>query len=90
MNDLFLDGNIQIINCDMFDECGLPSITDCAIDAIITDFPYGTLNKRNGWDKVIDYEEFWRIVNKKKKEEESVKMCFGTKIQEGDSISTLE
>ena len=29
-------------------------------------------------------------VNKKKKEEESVKMCFGTKIQEGDSISTLE
>ncbi|MCF2668859.1 DNA-methyltransferase [Faecalicatena contorta] len=68
MNDLFLDGNIQIINCDMFDECGLSSITDCAIDAIITDFPYGTLNKRNGWDKVIDYEEFWRIVNKKKKE----------------------
>ena len=29
------------------------------VHAIITDFPYGTLNKRNTWDKVIDYDKFW-------------------------------
>lgn len=52
-------GNIKIANCDMFSELGLFSINDSSIDAIITDFPYGTLNKRNSWDKIIDYEKFW-------------------------------
>ena len=35
-------------------------IPNKSICAIITDFPYGTLNKRNAWDKVIDYERFWK------------------------------
>ena len=52
-------GNIKIVNCDMFSGLGLFGIDDSSIDAIITDFPYGTLNKRNSWDKIIDYEKFW-------------------------------
>ena len=59
--------NIQIFNCDMFDEQGLLSIPDKTINAIITDFPYGTLNKRNEWDKVIDYDKFWK---------EAKRICF--------------
>lgn len=33
-----------------------------SIDAIITDFPYGTLNKRNHWDKVWDLPAFWEKI----------------------------
>lgn len=51
--------NIKIIFGDMFDNICFKSINDKEIDAIITDFPYGTLNKRNKWDKVIDYDKFW-------------------------------
>ena len=60
MHKSFEFDNIKIINCDMFSDCGLPAICDDSIDAIITDFPYGTLNKRNTWDKVIDYDKFWQ------------------------------
>ena len=52
--------NIKIINGDMFDNICLPSIENHKIDAVITDFPYGTLNKRNNWDKIIDYKKFWK------------------------------
>ena len=56
-----INGNkISIVNCDMFDADGMSSIKDKSIDAVITDFPYGTLNKRNTWDKVIDYNKFWK------------------------------
>jgi len=30
-----------------------------SVDLLLTDFPYGTLNKRNQWDNVIDMEKFW-------------------------------
>lgn len=56
----FKTDNITIINCDMFSEDGLFAIPAHSISAIITDFPYGTLNKRNEWDKVIDYDAFWK------------------------------
>lgn len=55
----FVVDNIKLINCDMFAKEGLYSIPSNVINAIITDFPYGTLNKRNTWDKVIDYDKFW-------------------------------
>ena len=43
---------------DMFDV--FPSIEPQSVDLLLTDFPYGTLNKkRNEWDKVIDYDKFW-------------------------------
>lgn len=44
----------------MFSKDGFNSIKDKSADAIITDFPYGTLNKRNEWDKIIDYKLFWQ------------------------------
>jgi site-specific DNA-methyltransferase (adenine-specific) len=31
-----------------------------SIDLLLTDFPYGVLNSRNEWDKVIDYDLFWK------------------------------
>ena len=35
-----------------------------SIDLLLTDLPYGTLNKkRNQWDRVIDYDRFWEYVN---------------------------
>lgn len=44
----------------MFSDDGFKSLEDNSIDAIITDFPYGVLNKKNKWDKVIDYDLFWK------------------------------
>ncbi len=52
--------DIVIINTDMFSDIGLSLLLNNSINAIITDFPYGTLNKRNEWDKVINYEKFWK------------------------------
>lgn len=52
--------NVKLLNCDMFESEGFPNIESASIDAIITDFPYGTLNKRNKWDEVIDYKKFWK------------------------------
>lgn len=51
---------VVILNTDMFGDLGLKNIGKETINAIITDFPYGTLNKRNVWDKIIDYDEFWK------------------------------
>lgn len=62
-NDSFSFDNNRIVihNCDMFDKnSGLYSLEKGQIDAVITDFPYGTLNKRNTWDKVINFDEFWK------------------------------
>lgn len=56
--------DIKIFNCDMFSSDGLISIGDNSIHAVITDFPYGTLNKRNQWDKVIDYNKFWKEIKR--------------------------
>lgn len=59
---------IKIINCDMFSPEGFYALGQSSVDAIITDFPYGTLNKRNTWDKIIDYEKFWAEVSRVGKE----------------------
>lgn len=59
---------IKIVNDDMFSDNGLKSLSENFIDAIITDFPYGTLNKRNNWDKIIDYQMFWKEANRVCKE----------------------
>ncbi len=47
----------MLYNDDMFNVFTL--IEDNSVDLILTDFPYGTLNKRNLWDTVIDYNKFW-------------------------------
>ena len=47
---------------DMFNV--FPNIKPQSIDLLLTDFPYGTLNKRrNEWDKIIDYDKFWYYVD---------------------------
>ncbi|MCL2748765.1 MAG: site-specific DNA-methyltransferase [Alphaproteobacteria bacterium] len=57
--EVFEAGNVKLVNCCMFSNAGFGSVKDKGVNAIITDFPYGTLNKRNEWDKVIDYDKFW-------------------------------
>lgn len=65
---IFEHENVKLLNCDMFGSEGFPSIESASIDAIITDFPYGTLNKRNKWDEVIDYKKILeRSVSSRKK-----------------------
>lgn len=47
----------------------MKKIKDKSVSAIITDFPYGTLNsKRNHWDRIIDYDLFWEEVSRIGKE----------------------
>jgi len=53
---------IKLYNDDMFNIFG--KIEPQSIDLLLTDFPYGTLNKRNEWDVIIDYEQFWKYVDK--------------------------
>ena len=52
---------IKLYNDDMFNI--LSKIEPQSIDLLLTDFPYGTLNKRNKWDVIIDYEKFWEYVD---------------------------
>lgn len=66
-DDFFSYKGITLIYCDMFDEKGLAAVSSESIDAVITDFPYGTLNKRNLWDKIIDYDKFWNEVKRIRK-----------------------
>ena len=53
---------MNLYHNDMFDV--FPNIEPQSIDLLLTDFPYGTLNKRrNEWDKIIDYDRFWHYVD---------------------------
>jgi DNA modification methylase len=45
---------------DMFEV--FSKLPEKSVDLLLTDFPYGTLNKRNKWDNIIDYVEFWKWV----------------------------
>lgn len=55
--------SVKTFNEDMFDV--IDKLDAKSVDLILTDFPYGTLNKsRNDWDKVIDYEKFWKIAKR--------------------------
>ena len=37
----------------------MKDIPDNSIDLLLTDFPYGVLNKRTEWDEMIDLDLFW-------------------------------
>ena len=53
---------MRLYNDDMFNV--FDSIEPQSVDLLLTDFPYGTLNKkRNEWDKVIDYDQFWYYID---------------------------
>lgn len=51
-----------LFHSDMFDVLG--TLESQSIDLLLTDFPYGTLNKRNEWDTIIDYPVFWEHVSR--------------------------
>jgi DNA modification methylase len=52
----------MLYNDDMFNVLG--NLEPQSIDLLLTDFPYGTLNKgRNQWDRIIDYDKFWEIAD---------------------------
>lgn len=53
---------IQLFNDNMFDILG--NLESQSIDLLLTDFPYGTLNKRNEWDTIIDYSMFWSHIER--------------------------
>lgn len=42
----------------------LGKIESNSIDLILTDLPYGVLNKRSKWDVVIDFDKMWNGVNR--------------------------
>ena len=48
----------MLYNDDMFNV--FKELDDNSVDLLLTDFPYGTLNKRNKWDTIIDYDLFWK------------------------------
>ena len=53
---------IQLFNDNMFNVLG--NLAPQSIDLLLTDFPYGTLNKRNEWDTIIDYPTFWSHIER--------------------------
>jgi site-specific DNA-methyltransferase (adenine-specific) len=47
-------------------DCLLESkkIENNSVDLILTDLPYGVLNKRSEWDTIIPFGDLWEIVNR--------------------------
>ena len=62
-------GGIERSDCYRF----LDSLEDGSIDALITDPPYGTMNV--AWDQSVDWDRWWRIVERKLKPS-GVVICF--------------
>jgi len=52
----------NLFNDDMFNVLG--KLESQSIDLLLTDFPYGTLNKRNEWDTIIDYPVYWNHMDR--------------------------
>ena len=46
----------------------MKELRDKSVDLLLTDLPYGVLNKRTEWDKCIPYDEMWEQVNRVSKE----------------------
>jgi site-specific DNA-methyltransferase (adenine-specific) len=40
------------------------NIKDNSVDLILTDLPYGVLNKRTEWDVIIPFDEMWNMINR--------------------------
>lgn len=51
----------------MFESDGFESLGENSVSAIITDLPYGVLNRRNVWDCPVDLEHFWKEVKRVRK-----------------------
>lgn len=56
-----------MLNIDLFNgDCLVESnkIQDKSVDLILTDLPYGVLNKRAMWDVIIPFDEMWKMVDR--------------------------
>jgi site-specific DNA-methyltransferase (adenine-specific) len=56
-----------MLNIDLYNgNCLIQSdkIKDNSVDLILTDLPYGVLNKRTEWDVIVPFDEMWKIVNR--------------------------
>lgn len=67
VREFYIKGSKIILINDNFFNCK-KYLESKKIDACITDFPYGTLNKRNQWDKVWNFENFWNIMKSIRKD----------------------
>lgn len=54
--------NSILYNGDFFNE--VLKINDNSIDLVLTDLPYGVLNKRSEWDVPIPFDKMWTDVNR--------------------------
>lgn len=50
----------RIYNCDCLE--GMKHISDCSVDAIICDLPYGTT--ACAWDRIIPFDKLWEQYNR--------------------------
>jgi DNA modification methylase len=53
---------VDLYNGDCLEESN--NIADHSVDLILTDLPYGVLNKRTAWDVIIPLEDMWKMVNR--------------------------
>lgn len=52
---------MQLINDDFLNT----SLTSKSVDLLLTDLPYGVINKKkNTWDTIIPFDKFWTFVDK--------------------------
>lgn len=54
--------NIDLYNGNCLKETD--NIKDSSVDLIVTDLPYGVLNKRTEWDVIIPFDELWKMVDR--------------------------
>lgn len=56
-----------MLNIDLYNgNCLIESdkIKDNSVDLILTDLPYGVLNKRTEWDVIIPFDKMWKMVDR--------------------------
>jgi site-specific DNA-methyltransferase (adenine-specific) len=54
--------NIDLYNGDCIVES--KKIKDNSVDLILTDLPYGVLNKRTEWDVIVPFDDMWEMVHR--------------------------
>lgn len=54
--------NVDLYNGDCLEES--LNIKNNSVDLILTDLPYGVLNKRTEWDAIIPFEKMWEMVDR--------------------------
>lgn len=56
-----------MLNIDLYNgNCLIESdkIKDNSVDLILTDLPYGVLNKRTEWDVIIPFDKMWKMLDR--------------------------